>query len=64
MKRVLTVLAVALVMAALLVATAMPAFARITESGNQGHLDENPGGKCPKGQQEEPVTPGATKKCA
>jgi hypothetical protein len=41
----------------------MPAFARITESGNQGHLDTNPAGKCPAGQQEEPVTPGAQKKC-
>jgi Spy/CpxP family protein refolding chaperone len=48
MKRVLTVLAVALVMVAMFVATAMPAFAKIQD------VDvacENPAGSEPGGQQ-------------
>jgi hypothetical protein len=46
MKRVLTVLAVALVMAAMFVATAMPAFAKISPANC-----ENQGGNQPGGQQ-------------
>ena len=46
MKRVLTVLAVALVMAAMFVATSMPAFAKITPANC-----ENQGGNQPGGQQ-------------
>jgi hypothetical protein len=62
-KRMLTVLAVALVMAAMFVATAMPAFAQITEqrtnpAGNltqgQGEAitvtNVNPSGHAPPGQ--------------
>ena len=63
MKRMLTVLAVALMVAAMFVVTAMPAFAAITsktttKSGNdtQGHgnglktENVNPTGKAPPGQ--------------
>ena len=46
MKRVLTVLAVALVMAAMMVAMAMPAFAKISPPNC-----ENQGGNQPGGQQ-------------
>ena len=49
MKRMFTVLAVALVMAALFVATAMPAFAKITPA--QPPSCENNGGQLPGGQQ-------------
>jgi hypothetical protein len=45
-KRMLTVLAVALVMAAMFVATAMPAFAKISPANC-----ENQGGNQPGGQQ-------------
>jgi hypothetical protein len=62
-KRIFAIFMVALCMVAMMVVMAAPAFARITESGNQGHLDTNPAGNCPAGQQEEPVTPGAQKKC-
>ena len=66
-KRMFTVLAVALVMAALVVATAMPAFAQSERSGfttknpggqEQGCMGNNPncetlnrGGNAPPGQQ-------------
>jgi hypothetical protein len=52
MKRVITVLAVALVVAAMLVAMAMPAFAKITP-GSPGTPPscENNGGQQPGGQQ-------------
>jgi hypothetical protein len=43
MKRMITVLAVALIMAAMFVATAMPAFAKITP------VCQNPGGQEPQG---------------
>jgi len=46
MKRALTVLAVALVMAAMMVALAMPAFAKISPANC-----ENQGGNQPSGQQ-------------
>ncbi len=48
MKRILTVLAVALVMAALFVATAMPAFAKIQSVDTQCTTN---GGQQPGGQQ-------------
>jgi hypothetical protein len=48
MKRVLTVVALALVLAAIVVATAMPAFAKIQEVDT---ACENPGGKLATGQQ-------------
>jgi hypothetical protein len=63
MKRMITVLAVALVMAAMLVATAAPAFAAITESTNRGHPNTNPQEKCPPGQNQG-ATPGALNKCS
>ena len=64
MKRILTVLTVALVMAAMLVVMAVPAFAGITrdadtrggggdpQGGGKGLIIEceNPSGKAPKGQ--------------
>jgi flagellar basal body-associated protein FliL len=62
MKRILTVLVVALVMAAMVVATAMPAFAAITQSTNAGHPNTNPTGGCPPGQNQD-ATPGALNKC-
>ncbi len=49
MKRILTVLGVALVMAAMVVATAIPVFAKITPA--QPPSCENPGGNQPPGQQ-------------
>jgi hypothetical protein len=49
MKRVITVLALALVMAAIMVAMAMPAFAKITPA--QPPSCENNGGQQPRGQQ-------------
>jgi hypothetical protein len=63
MRRMLMVLTVALVMAALMVATVAPAFAAITQSGNNGHPNTNPAGKCPIGQNRD-ATPGALKKCS
>jgi hypothetical protein len=60
MKRILLVLTVALVLAALVVAMAMPAFAKITQSGNNGHPATNPAGNCPQNQD---LTPGAANKC-
>jgi hypothetical protein len=48
MKRVLTVVALALVLAAIVVATAMPAFAKIQEVDT---ACENPGGNLATGQQ-------------
>jgi hypothetical protein len=63
MKRVFTVLAVALVMVAMMVATAMPAFAKITDvqvngggntpNGNANGVPTtslNPAGQAPPGQ--------------
>jgi hypothetical protein len=63
MKRILTVLTVALVMVAMVVATAMPAFAVITDPNDRGHPSTNPAGNCPVGQQDPDATPGALKKC-
>ena len=48
MKRMLTVVALALVLAAMIVATAMPAFAKIREVDT---ACENPGGNLATGQQ-------------
>jgi multisubunit Na+/H+ antiporter MnhC subunit len=62
-KRILTVLVVALVMAAMVVAMAMPAFAVITQSTNNGHPNTNPAGNCPTGQNKD-ATPGALNKCS
>ena len=50
MKRIITVLAVALVMAAMMVATAAPAFAKITAEPVRC---ETKGGGVPPGQQPE-----------
>ena len=63
MKRILTVLAVALVVAAMAVFMAAPAFAAITQSTNNGHPSTNPAGKCPTGQNQG-ATPGALNKCS
>ena len=62
MKRILMVLTVALVMAAMVVVTAMPAFAVITEGPGKGNPETNPTGKCPPGQNQE-TSPGGLKKC-
>ena len=62
MKRMLTVVALALVLAAIIVATAMPAFA-VNEGPGRGNPDTAPGsGKCPPGQNQE-TSPGGLKKC-
>ena len=62
MKRMLTVVALALVLAAIIVATAMPAFARIDDGPGRGNPDTNPSGKCPPGQNQD-TSPGGLKKC-
>ena len=71
MKRMLTVLTVALVMAAMFVVTAAPAFAQIekeNQGGNQpggeakGIPAKNPADKCPPGQNKD-LSPGGQKKC-
>ena len=62
MKRILTVLAAALVMAAILAVMAMPSFAQITEGPGKGNPETNPTGKCPPGQNTETST-GGLKKC-
>lgn len=50
MKRILTVFVAMLIMAAMLVVMAMPAFAAITkERPGQGNPATNPAGKCPGG---------------
>jgi hypothetical protein len=63
MKRIIRVLVVALVMAAMMVVMAAPAFAAITQSGNSGHPNTNPSGGCPTGQNKD-ATPGALNKCS
>ena len=60
MKRTLSVVTIALVMAAIMVLMAAPVFAKITQSTNQGHPDTNPAGMCPQNQD---LNPGAAKKC-
>ncbi len=62
MKRMITVLALALVLAAIVVATVMPAFAAINEGPGRGNPDTNPTGKCPPGQNQD-TSPGGLKKC-
>jgi hypothetical protein len=62
MKRILLVMAVGLVMAAVVVAMSMPAFAAITQSTNNGHPNTNPAGKCPTGQNQD-ANNGALQKC-
>ena len=61
MKRIFAILMVAIFMVSVMVMTS-PAFAAITESGNRGHPNTNPTGKCPPGQNQN-ATPGALKKC-
>jgi hypothetical protein len=64
MKRMFTVLAVALVTAALFVATAMPAFAAPPEreKPGKGHPVETQSGNCPGGLNKD-TSPGGLKKC-
>jgi hypothetical protein len=62
-KRIGLLIAVALMAVMMMVATAAPAFAAITQSGNNGHPNTNPAGKCPIGQNRD-ATPGALKKCS
>ena len=62
MKRILTVLVAMLIMAAMVVVMAMPAFAAIDESPGRGNPDTTPSGKCPPGQNKE-TSPGGLKKC-
>ncbi len=62
MKRILTVLVAMLIMAAMVVVMAMPAFAKIDEGPGRGNPDTNPTGKCPAGQNKE-TSPGGLKKC-
>jgi hypothetical protein len=70
-KRILTVLAVGLVMVAVVVAMSMPAFARITQENRGGNEPggeargipaTNPADKCPPGQNKD-LSEGAQKKC-
>jgi hypothetical protein len=63
MRRILMVFAVALVMAAMMVVMAAPAFAAITVGPGKGNPETNPTGKCPPGQNME-TSPGGLKKCA
>ncbi len=69
MKRILMLLTVALVVVAMFVATAAPAFAKIERENPQGkitqgkgHPAKNPAGKCPAGQNKD-TSPGGLKKC-
>ena len=62
MKRILTVLTVALVMAAVMVVMAAPAFAAINVTPGNGNPDTTPSGNCPPGQNTE-TSPGGLKKC-
>ena len=62
MKRILTVLVAMLIMAAMVVVMAMPAFAVITEGPGKGNPETNPSGMCPAGQNKE-TSPGGLKKC-
>ncbi len=62
MKRILFVLTVALVMAAMMVVVAAPAFAAVTEGPGAGNPDTTTGGKCPPGQNKDTST-GGLKKC-
>jgi hypothetical protein len=62
MQRILIVLTVALVMAAMVVVMAAPAFAALTTPSNNGHPTTNPAGKCPTGPNAG-ATNGATNKC-
>jgi hypothetical protein len=62
MKRILTVFVAMLIMAAMLAVMAMPVFAGITTSTNNGHPNTNPSGGCPGGHNKD-ATPGALKKC-
>ncbi len=69
MKRILMLLTVALVVVAMFVATASPAFAKITRENPQGkptqgkgHPAKNPADKCPPGANKD-TSPGGLKKC-
>jgi hypothetical protein len=62
MKSILVFLTAALVMAAMIVAMSMPAFAAIDEGPGKGNPDRNPAGKCPGGQNKD-TSPGGQKKC-
>ena len=62
MKRVLLVMAVGLVMAAVVVAMSMPALAAINDRPGKGNPDTTPSGKCPPGQNQD-TSPGGLKKC-
>ncbi len=63
MKRILTVLVAMLIMAAMVVVMAMPAFAKIDEGPGRGNPDTAEGsGKCPPGQNKE-TSVGGLKKC-
>jgi hypothetical protein len=68
-KRILMLLTVALVVVALFVSTAAPAFAKIERENSQGkitqgkgHPAKNPSGKCPPGANKD-TSPGGLKKC-
>ena len=62
MKHVLTVLVAMLIMAAIVVVMAMPAFAGINDGPGRGNPDTNSAGKCPAGQNKD-TSPGGLKKC-
>ena len=71
MKRILTVLMAALVVAAMMVVMAAPAFAKITkqnQGGNgprgeaRGIPAKNPADKCPPGKNKN-LSPGGERKC-
>jgi hypothetical protein len=62
MKRILTVLMAMLIMAAMVVVMAMPAFAAISDGPGKGNPATNVSGKCPAGQNKD-TSPGGLKKC-
>ena len=62
MKRIFAMFMLTLFLVAAMAVTTSVAFAQITESGNRGHPNTNPTGKCPPGQNQD-ATPGALKKC-
>ena len=62
MKRIINVLVVALVMAAMVAVMAAPAFAAVDVGPGKGNPDTNPTGKCSPGQNKD-TSVGGLKKC-
>ena len=62
MRKRITLLVAALMMALTMSFGSFAAFAAIDEGPGRGNPDTNPSGKCPKGQNKE-TSPGGLKKC-